>query len=301
MPVWSAEKLAQYLDFNKAFTEILAGIGHKHLHEVEARKLIVERGLALEETSVFNQQIVESVQEGIIVYGLDLRYQLWNPYMERLSGLKAAEVIGRHPLDLFPFLKDVNAIERVVAALRGEAQPPADLPFTNPSGQSGWVSDTTAPLYGRDNIIVGAIATVRDIAERKRADEERRKLQDQLLQSQKMESVGRLAGGVAHDFNNMLGAILGCAELALEQLEPTHPVRDELQEIQKSARRSADLTRQLLAFARKQTVAPKLIDLNATVEGMLRMLRRLIGEDIALVWTPGNIFFQSPSRRLNWQ
>jgi len=96
-----------------------------------------------------------------------------------------------------------------------------------------------------------------------------------------------LAGGVAHDFNNMLGVIMGQAELALYQMDPAHPLFNRLQEIRKAAERSADLTRQLLAFARKQTVAPKVLDLNETIEGMLKMLRRLIGEDIELAWLPG--------------
>jgi len=126
-----------------------------------------------------------------------------------------------------------------------------------------------------------------DITERKRAEEEREKLQAQLAQAQKMESVGRLAGGVAHDFNNMLGVILGRVEMILDQVGPDQPIYHDLQEIQKAARRSADIIRQLLAFARKQTVTPKVLDLNKTVEGMLRMLRRLIGEDIDLTWLPG--------------
>ncbi len=124
-------------------------------------------------------------------------------------------------------------------------------------------------------------------AARKRAEEEREKLRAQLSQAQKMESVGRLAGGVAHDFNNMLQAILGNAALALMDLPRESPLRVHLEEIQRSAQRSADLTRQLLAFARKQTIAPKVLDLNETVEGMLKMLRRLIGEDIDLAWLPG--------------
>ena len=130
-------------------------------------------------------------------------------------------------------------------------------------------------------------AFARDITERKRVDEEREKLQAQLNQAQKMESVGRLAGGVAHDFNNMLGAILGYTELGMIEVSPTDPIHGTLKDIQKAALRSADLTRQLLAFARKQTVAPKVLDLNETLKGMLKMLRRLIGEDIGLAWLPG--------------
>ena len=126
-----------------------------------------------------------------------------------------------------------------------------------------------------------------DLSERKQAEAEKDKLQAQLIQAQKMESVGRLAGGVAHDFNNMLGVILGHTELALMHTNPSDPFHADLVEIQNAAERSADLTRQLLAFARKQTVAPKVLDINETVAGMLKMLQRLIGEDINLAWIPG--------------
>ncbi len=126
-----------------------------------------------------------------------------------------------------------------------------------------------------------------ELAERKRAEEEKEKLQAQLLQVLRMESVGRLAGGVAHDYNNMLAVIIANAELALEQVAPSEPLYDELQEILQAARRSAEITRQLLAFARKQVISPEVLDLNETVEVMLKMLRRLIGEDIDLAWLPG--------------
>jgi two-component system sensor histidine kinase EvgS len=126
-----------------------------------------------------------------------------------------------------------------------------------------------------------------DITERKRAEEDRGKLQAQLIQAQKMESVGTLAGGVAHDFNNMLAVILGNVEMALKQVDPAQPLHANLQEIHEAAERSADLTRQLLAFARRQTIAPKVLDLNETVAGTLKMLQRLISEDIDLAWSPG--------------
>jgi PAS domain S-box-containing protein len=112
-------------------------------------------------------------------------------------------------------------------------------------------------------------------------------LESQLRHSQKMEAVGRLAGGVAHDFNNMLGVIIGRAELALNRMDKDSPLIIHLQEIRQAAERSANLARQLLAFARKQTIAPRVLALNETVEGMLKMLRHLIGEDIDLVWMPG--------------
>jgi PAS domain S-box-containing protein len=132
-----------------------------------------------------------------------------------------------------------------------------------------------------------ALVFIQDISERRRAEAEREKLQMQLLHAQKMESIGRLAGGVAHDFNNMLGVILGYTELSMNQLEANDKLYGNLQQIKVAAEHSADLTRQLLAFARRQAVTPKVIDLNEAVEGMLKMLRRLIGENINLVWQPG--------------
>jgi signal transduction histidine kinase/CheY-like chemotaxis protein len=126
-----------------------------------------------------------------------------------------------------------------------------------------------------------------DVTLIKEMEQEHKRIGEQLKQAQKMESVGRLAGGVAHDFNNMLGAILGYTELGMMGVSPADPIHGTLKDIQKAAQRSADLTRQLLAFARKQTVAPKVLDLNETVEGMLSMLRQLIGENIDLAWLPG--------------
>lgn len=133
----------------------------------------------------------------------------------------------------------------------------------------------------------GCFSTVfNDITELKTAEADREKLQEQLIQSQKLESVGRLAGGVAHDFNNMLGVILGRTEMMLMKNRHNDPNYEDLMEIQKAAKRSTDLTRQLLAFARKQTIAPRVLNLNDTVDGTLKMLRRLIGEDIDLIWKP---------------
>ena len=132
------------------------------------------------------------------------------------------------------------------------------------------------------------MAFLRDVTEHKKAEEERARLEAQLQQSQKMEAVGRLAGGVAHDFNNMLQAILGNVDLAMSEIPPDSPARQELEEVRGCAERSADLTRQLLAFARKQTVAPKVLNLNETVTSMIKMLERLIGEGVRLDWKPAS-------------
>lgn len=131
------------------------------------------------------------------------------------------------------------------------------------------------------------IAVVRDITARKTINVEREELKLQLQQAQKMDSIGRLAGGVAHDFNNMLGVISGNAELALLQIDQTNALFPHLKEILNATDRSANLTRQLLAFARKQAISPKILDLNKTLADMLTMLQTLIGENIQLVWKPG--------------
>ncbi len=147
----------------------------------------------------------------------------------------------------------------------------------------GWLDTAVLDQYGQ---VIETVGVGRDITSRKRAEKEREKLEAQLLQAHKMESVGRLAGGVAHDFNNMLSVILGHTEMALDQVDPAQPLHADLQDILTAAKRSRDLTRQLLAFARMQAVAPKVLDLNETMEGMLKMLRQLIGEDIDLAWRP---------------
>ena len=125
-----------------------------------------------------------------------------------------------------------------------------------------------------------------DITDRNRAEKEKEKLQAQLQQSQKMESVGRLAGGVAHDYNNMLGVIIGHAELASIKVDKNHEIQRHLKEIMHAAQRSTELTQQLLAFARRQTIAPRFLDLNMSVAITLQMVQVLIGEDIELVWLP---------------
>ncbi len=130
-------------------------------------------------------------------------------------------------------------------------------------------------------------ALLKEIAERKRMEQEKEKLDVQLRQFQKMEAVGQLAGGVAHDFNNMLSVIIGHVEMIMDKVDPTQPFFADLEEIHMAANRSADLTRQLLTFARKQTVAPEVLDMNVTIEKLLKMLKRLIGEDVDFVWRLG--------------
>ncbi len=197
---------------------------------------------------------------------------------QELENKTVAEVV--HPDDL----------QRVTDAIQDAADHPektVTVEYRHAHKNKSWVfAEAIGQSFIHDPAVKGIIASIRDITERKRKEEETAKLHEELAQSQKIESVGRLAGGVAHDFNNMLGVILGYAEMALMDTEEGQPMHSALCGIQQAAQRSADLTSQLLAFARKQPVSPKVIDLNFTVESILTMLKRLIGENIDLVWLP---------------
>jgi PAS domain S-box-containing protein len=209
-----------------------------------------------------------------------------SPNVEELLGYSVRELEGRefqslvHPEDLPACL---TALERVMA---GDKQSGIEYRVRHRNGDWHWQMTNAAPVRNAEGQLIG-LGIARDITGLKADAAERAVLQDQLVQLQKIESVGRLAGGVAHDFNNMLQVILGHVELAMERNAAGQSARDDLLEIRKAAERSSGLTRQLLAFARKQTVAPKILDLNDTIHGMLQMLRRLIGENIDLSWRPG--------------
>ncbi len=201
-----------------------------------------------------------------------------------LFGCVREEIIGQNSLELGMWANPEDRA-RIVEILQehGRMQD-FEIQMVRKSGEIRDVSISAEVIeVAAEQYILGL---THDITERKRAQEEREKLEAQLFQSQKMESVGRLAGGVAHDFNNMLGVIIGRAEMALYKDVSTDELHHNLKEILNAGLRSADLTRQLLAFARKQTAVPKILDLNDTISGMLKMLRRLIGEDIDLFWAP---------------
>jgi two-component system, cell cycle sensor histidine kinase and response regulator CckA len=209
-----------------------------------------------------------------------------NQQWVRMLGYTREELIGRTSKEL-GIWADPDERDRLVAKLVNQGRfKDEPIEYRNKFGQSIFA------LWSAESVLLAGqqvmLSFLSDETERKKSEKEKEKLQKQLLQAHKMETVGRLAGGVAHDYNNMLTVILGCSEMALAKVSATEPLHVELSEIQKAARRSADITRQLLAFARKQTIAPQVLDLNETVETMLKMLRRLIGEDIDLAWMPGN-------------
>ncbi len=199
--------------------------------------------------------------------------------LEQVQGQRVQQLVAAEDRDAFDDMID--------GVFRGETR---HLVFDmiGLQGRRRTLETTSVPVTegAATGGVTALLGVTRDITERKQAESDRAALEAQLQQAQKMESVGRLAGGVAHDFNNMLGVILGNVDLALEQVEAGDPLREDLDEVRRAAVRSVELTRQLLAFARKQTVAPQVLDLNTTVGGMLKMLQRLIGEDIALAWQP---------------
>ncbi len=204
-----------------------------------------------------------------------------NQGLSEITGYTYAELIG------------MNGLLLISDATRGKVLRNIETGYEKPYEAEGVRKDgATYPLRleGRNIRYRGKevrVVEFRDIHELREAEREKESLEAQLRQAQKMESVGRLAGGIAHDFNNLLMGILGYAELCRDAIDADHPIQEWLTEIKYEAERSASLTRQLLAFARKQTIAPKVLDLNDAVGNMLKMLQRLIGEDIDLVWKPG--------------
>lgn len=160
--------------------------------------------------------------------------------------------------------------------------------YLTKDGSIIWVNLTVALVRKSSGLPDYFISVVEDITGTKKTEREHENLREQLTQAQKMESIGLLAGGVAHDYNNMLTVITGYTGMALQYTAEGEPLYKNLMEILKASQRSIDITRQLLAFARKQTISPEVLDFNTTMEGMLNMLRRLIGEDIDLAWRPGD-------------
>jgi PAS domain S-box-containing protein len=232
--------------------------------------------------------LYESMRDALVIVDMDGRLQDTNSVFQTMLGYSDDELRRLSYIDLTP--GKWHAVESKIVAeqiLPWGYSEVYEKEYRRKDGTIFPVELQTVLIRDADGKPSAMWAIVRDITERKRAVAEQARLQAQLSQVQKMETVGRLAGGVAHDFNNMMGIVLGLTELALMDMDPGQPLFSDLQEIQKAAQSAADLTRQLLAFARKQTVEPKVLDLNETVEGLLKMLRRLIGEGIDLVWYSG--------------
>ena len=222
---------------------------------------------------------IEQVGEVIVMTDAQGIIQFVNPAFERTTGYSREEAVGQNPRILKSGEQDELFYRNLWDTISGGRTWAGRMVNKRKDGTLYTEEATISPVRDASGRIVNYVAVKRDITEHLR-------LAAQFQQAQKMEAVGLLAGGVAHDYNNMLSVILGYTELALNKVDPAQPLHADLEEIFKAAIRSADITRQLLAFARKQTIIPVVLDLNQTVESMLKMLRRLIGEDIDLAWLP---------------
>ena len=210
----------------------------------------------------------------------DGRFVNVNDGFTTLTGYSRAELIGKTSFEV-PIWRYPSSRETFVRkhAEKGHSEGfEAEFQRKDRSHFFGLISATTINLQGAAHII----SVTRDITERKRLAEEKERLEEQLRQSRKVEAIGRLAGGVAHDFNNLTAIVLGYGELLLGQLRPEDPSRKLVTQIVEAGRRSAAVTRQLLAFSRRQTLQPEVLDLNALLRNIEKMLGRLIGEDIHL-------------------
>ena len=219
--------------------------------------------------------LAEAFEDHIFVVNRDLCLEYVNTAAAQQFGVPPDKMIGTRLEDWFP--PDVTAHQKPALARvfeTGQSVYSEDT-FTFGSRRV-WLSTRLVPVKADGQTVTAVLGLSRDISER-------RHLEEQLRESQKMEAVGRLAGGVAHDFNNLLTAILGYLELVRRRLPSDSDLGDDLQEITTAARRAAELTRQLLAFGRRQALRPETLDLNGRIKNIEKMLRRLIGEDVEIV------------------
>jgi PAS domain S-box-containing protein len=239
------------------FTQVVTG-------RKQAEEERVRLGMAIEQSA---EAVMITDPHGAIVYV--------NPAFVQITGYSRDEIIGQNPRLLKSGRQDPAFYRRMWATLlRGETWT-GRITNRRKDGTPLEEDAVISPVRDASGRLVNYVAVKRDITHEK-------SLEEQLAQAQKMEAVGRLAGGVAHDFNNILGVILGYGETVERRLPAGDPLRDKVKQIVRAAGRAADLTRQLLAFSRKQVLRPRALDLNEVVSGMDKMLRRLIGEDVAL-------------------
>jgi two-component system, cell cycle sensor histidine kinase and response regulator CckA len=238
---------------------------------------------ALRESEERFRTLVQESSDVVAVYDVEGTFTYLSPSVERVFGYAPAALVGTsafallHPDDREPAR---TAFTRTVADHRRSS--PHHFRIRLADGRWAWVETIARNLLDHPQIR-GIVVTHRDITERKAAEERMGRLQEQFLQSQKMEAIGRLAGGVAHDFNNLLTSIIGYADMLLRDERVTADLRDGIREIEAAADRAADLTRRLLTFSRKQVLQARVVDLNALVANLQKLLQRMIGEDVTLL------------------
>lgn len=251
--------------------EAFAGSYFVVLLDISERK---QAETALQKNQALLLSLTESTTDAIFVKDTLGRYLLFNDAASRFVGKPVAEVLGRDDRALFPpeQAHQIMAGDHQIMA-SGHTQTNEEAGLATPNGPTTFLA-TKGPIRNAQGKVIGLFGISRDITER-------RQLQNQLRESQKMEAIGQLAGGIAHDFNNILSVIQGYGTLL--QAAPTFAdVADAADQIVKAAGRAAELTRQLLAFSRRQAMQPRVLDLNEIVTGMLKMLGRVLGEDLRL-------------------
>jgi PAS domain S-box-containing protein len=223
--------------------------------------------------------IIDSSEDAIISKGLDGTITSWNKGAERIYGYTPEEVIGKYISFLTPSDRPDEIPEILRKIARGESVEHHESVRVTKDGRHLNVSISVSPLRDATGDIVGASAIARDITAQKRAE-------GQLRQSQKMEAIGRLAGGVAHDFNNILGIINACTEFLRDRIDPAAEPSLYVENIKKATERGASLTRQLLAFSRTPAIQPRVLDLNERLKDISKLLRPLLGDDVEILIVP---------------
>ncbi len=245
---------------------------------IGAAQDITEQKLA-EEQLLYQAGLLQNVSDAIVAVDLEFNLTSWNRAAEGLYGWSVEEVIGKR---IDQVVQLPIAMETAVQWFREHRSWQGELRQKHRDGTPIDVLASISSVRDSQGLPVGIVAVVRDITEQKRAEEARTKLEEQLRQSQKMEGLGRLAGGIAHDFNNLLTVIQGYCEIMHEKVPAESPLQEELEEVQRAGGRAATLTRQLLAFSRRQILAPTVIDVNELISDLQKMFGRLIGEDITV-------------------
>ncbi len=249
------------------------------LEQAESECRLAEE--ALRENENKYRTLIENLPQKIFLKDKNSVYISCNGNYAQDLKIKPDEISGRTDYEFFPkeLAEKYRADDKRIMEL-GKTEELEEKYIQN--GQEVWVNTVKVPVKDEKGDLVGIQGIFWDITERKRAEEEREELQAQLAQAQKMESIGTLAGGIAHDFNNLLTTIIGNTEFILADIPKDDPLRADIEEIRAAGERAASLTRQLLAFSRKQVLQPEVMYLNDTTRDMKKMLRRIIREDIKL-------------------
>jgi len=261
------------------FVSIVYLVDHKKLIQCNIRDVTAHKQVKAKLKRLL--EAFEQIEETIVITDAQGNIQFVNSAFERTTGYSQEEAVGQNSRIFKSGVQDELFYRTLWDTISGGKTWTGRIVNKRKDGVLYTEEVTISPVRADSGQIVNYVAVKRNITEQLR-------LAAQFQQAQKMEAVGLLAGGVAHDFNNMLSVILGYTEMALHKIDPTEPLHADLVEIFEAAKRSAEITQQLLAFARKQTINPVVLDLNHTVESLLKMLRRLIGEDINLIWLPKN-------------